>query len=184
MTTIGYAYTTGDKNYLTTQLESLEAYGCDRIVIEGETAGNGSLPHHELNDLMETLTENDKIIVHDLVSLGKSVIQLADFVIALEEKNVNVVIIEKDDRAADLDDASYIFMIKKLAEMEKKIIRERTSRGLEEARRQGRIGGRPKIAEETVERIKFLYHHNKYTLRQIAEECDISLGTAYKYIQN
>ena len=28
-----------------------------------------------------------------------------------------------------------------------------------------------------------IYHKNKYTLRQIAEECNISLGTAYKYTQ-
>lgn len=52
------------------------------------------------------------------------------------------------------------------------------------ARRRGKIGGIPKISKETVERIKILYNDRSYTLREIAEECDVSLGTAYKYVQN
>lgn len=71
----------------------------------------------------------------------------------------------------------------KIAEMEKSVIRERTTKGLKEARLKGRVGGRPRISPETIEKIKSLYNHKRYTLRQIAQECNISLGTAYKYVQ-
>lgn len=183
MSKIGYAYTTEDREYLTKELEGLGIYGCDQIAIETDSEGSATHPHKELDMIMEKLGENDSLIVYELLCLGKSVIQLADFVKELEDKGATLVIIHKEGKLADLDDATYIAFIKKMAEMEKMIIRERTSRGLEEARRHGRVGGRPKISEETVARIRFLYEHNKYTLRQIAEECDISLGTAYKYIQ-
>ncbi len=183
MSIIGYAYTTKDRGYLTKELESLGVFGCDEIAIETDAEQAATHPHKELDSLLEKINEGDKIVVYELVCLGKSVIQLADFISALEEKGAELLVINKDVEEQGIDEKTYISMIKKLANMEKHIIRERTSRGLEEARRHGRIGGRPKISEETVARIKFLYHNNKYTLRQIAEECDISLGTAYKYIQ-
>lgn len=183
MELIGYAYTTEDKGYLSSQLEGLGKYGCDRIVLETDGQQNVAHPHIELEQAVESMTAGDKLIVFELVCLGKSIIQLADFIAILEEKGIELIVLEKDETLKDLNDSVFTKMVTNMAQMEKAIIRERTSRGLEEARRNGRIGGRPRISEETVERIRFLYHNNKYTLRQIAEECNISLGTAYKYTQ-
>lgn len=183
MSKIGYAYATKDREYLTKELEALGKFGCDQIAIETDIEGETTHPHKELDAIMEKISEGDEIIVYELLCIGKSVIQLADFFKELEAKGAKLSILHKEESIANIDDATYIEMIKQMAKMEKAIIRERTSRGLEEARRHGRIGGRPRISEETVARIKFLYHNNKYTLRQISEECGISLGTAYKYIQ-
>lgn len=183
MTIYGYAYTTEDKDYLAEQLENIGTFGCDTVILEPAAQDSGSLPHKELDMLLDKVTAGDQIVIYQLVCLGKSVIQLADLLVELKEKEVALKILKKDPVLAQLDEDVYLYMLEKIAQMEKTIIRERTSRGLEEARRHGRIGGRPKISQETVERIRFLYHNNKYTLRQIAEECNISLGTAYKYIQ-
>ncbi|MBP1043776.1 recombinase family protein [Vagococcus sp. BWB3-3] len=183
MTTIGYAYKSEDQGYLSSQLESLGKYGCDRIVLETDDQAKTTHPHVELEATLETMEAGDQLIIFELVCLGKSVIQLADFIAELDEKGVELIVLEKDEALKGLDNKVFTAMITNMAKMEKAIIRERTSRGLEEARRNGRIGGRPRISEETVERVQFLYHNNKYTLRQIAEECNISLGTAYKYTQ-
>jgi len=94
-----------------------------------------------------------------------------------------LVVIEKDKEFNGLDNDVYLNLVKRIAETEKIIIKERTTKGLEEARKNGRIGGRPKISQEKINQIRFLYNNNRYTLRQIAEECNISLGTAYKYVQ-
>ena len=101
------------------------------------------------------LRRGDELIVYELKSLGKSITQLATFFNLVDE----------------------------LAEMESFIISERTTKGIQNARRSGRVGGRPKISEEKIEEIRYLYHNQSYTLRKIAEECNVSLGTAYKYIQ-
>lgn len=183
MEIIGYAYTSEDKGYLSSQLEGLGKYGCDRIVLETDGQQNVAHPHVELEKAVEEMSSGDQLIVFELVCLGKSIIQLADFIATLVEKGIELIVLEKDEALAGLDNAVFTSMITSLAQMEKAIIRQRTSRGLEEARRNGRIGGRPRISEETIERIQFLYNNNKYTLRQIAEECNISLGTAYKYTQ-
>ena len=183
MSIVGYAYTTADKSYLSSQLEGLGKYGCDRIVLETDIQNSVAHPHTELEAAIEGMTAGDTLVVYELVCFGKSIIQLADFIAQLEEKEIELLVLEKDSTLATLEGNIYTDMIKVMAQMEKTIIRERTSRGLEEARRNGRIGGRPRISEETIKRIQFLYNNNKYTLRQIAEECNISLGTAYKYTQ-
>ncbi|CAM3255414.1 recombinase family protein [Vagococcus sp. PNs007] len=183
MSIIGYAYTTKDKEYLSSQLEALGKYSCDRIVLETDTYSETSHPHVELENALEEMQAGDKLIVFEMLCLGKSIIQLSDFIAELNEKGVQLINLKKPEELAHLDDVTYTAMIEKMAKMEKEIIRERTSRGLEVARKNGRIGGRPRISPETIEKIQSLYNNNKYTLRQIAEECDISLGTAYKYTQ-
>lgn len=183
MSIVGYAYTSADKGYLSSQLEGLGKYGCDRIVLETDAANTASHPHDELEAALETMEAGDTLVIFELVCFGKSIIQLAEFIAELEERGIKLLVLEKEEGLENLDTEMYTEMIKSMAQMEKLIIRQRTSRGLEEARRNGRIGGRPRISDETVERIQFLYNNNKYTLRQIAEECNISLGTAYKYTQ-
>lgn len=183
MSIIGYAYTTADRGYLSAQLEGLGKHGCDRIALETDVQNVVGHPHQELDVVISEMEAGDTLVVYELVCFGKSIIQLADFITELDEKGINLLVLEKDPELEGVEHATYAAMIKSMAKMEKFIIRERTSRGLEEARRNGRIGGRPRISEETIQRIQFLYNNNKYTLRQIAEECNISLGTAYKYTQ-
>ena len=181
MTKYGYAYSaTGDS--LEKQVETLKKYGVENIVVESATESVDNV-HADLDNLVATLVQGDQIVVQRLICIGKSIIQLADFLNMLEEKGASLVVVEKATELSGLTDEAYAQSIKSFAKMEKDIIRERTSRGLEFARKNGRIGGRPKISQETVEKIQFLYNNNKYTLRQIAEECQISLGTAYKYTQ-
>ncbi|QIL46346.1 recombinase family protein [Vagococcus coleopterorum] len=183
MSTIGYAYTTKDKTYLSAQLEALGKNECDRIVLETDSFEQTSHPHVELEAAVAEMTKGDTLVVFELICLGKSIIQLADFISSLNDKGIKLVILSKPAELAHVDSSTYSLMVGKMAKMEKEIIRERTSRGLEVARQNGRIGGRPRISQETIEKIQTLYSDNKYTLRQIAEECDISLGTAYKYTQ-
>lgn len=43
------------------------------------------------------------------------------------------------------------------------------------------LGGRPRISNEKKDKIIFLSHNKKMTIREIAEEVGVSLGIAYKY---
>jgi DNA invertase Pin-like site-specific DNA recombinase len=174
MKTIGYVYASSEESYVKEQIEGLKSVNIETVTVE-----------EELNEGISqaTLNSGDELVVYELRCLGKSIIQLAEFLAELKEKNIQLVVVKKGAAYSDIADGPYVEMILKIAEMEKMIIRERTTKGLQEARRKGRVGGRPKISEETIEQIRFLYNNNRYTLRQIAEECNISLGTAYKYVQ-
>ncbi len=183
MKTIGYVYASSEENYVKEQIEGLKSVNIETVTVEEEMNEGISQNDDVLKEIVATLGSGDELVVYELRCLGKSIIQLAEFLAELKEKNIQLVVVKKGAAYSDIDDAPYVEMILKIAEMEKMIIRERTTKGLQEARRKGRVGGRPKISEETIEQIRFLYNNNRYTLRQIAEECNISLGTAYKYVQ-
>ena len=175
MKTIGYVYASSEENYVKEQIEGLKSVNIESVTVEEEVNEGITQNDDVLKEIVATLNSGDELVVYELRCLGKSIIQLAEFLAELKEKGIQLVVVKKG--------AAYVEMILKIAEMEKMIIRERTTKGLQEARRKGRVGGRPKISEETIEQIRFLYNNNRYTLRQIAEECNISLGTAYKYVQ-
>ena len=183
MKTIGYVYASSEESYVKEQIEGLKSVNIETVTVEEELNEGISQNDDVLKEIVATLNSGDELVVYELRCLGKSIIQLAEFLAELKEKNIQLVVVKKGAAYSDIADGPYVEMILKIADMEKMIIRERTTKGLQEARRKGRVGGRPKISEETIEQIRFLYNNNRYTLRQIAEECNISLGTAYKYVQ-
>ncbi|WP_170167966.1 recombinase family protein [Vagococcus penaei] len=183
MKKIGYINNNGSDIYEKEQLNALTTYNVDNITatLDGEEIVlNDDIV---LSEVIGELETGDELVVYELRSIGKSIIQLADFLEDLKTRGIKLVVLNKGEVYSGIDDTAYLEMILKIAEMEKVIIRERTTKGLQEARKNGRVGGRPKISQETIDQIRFLYNNNRYTLRQIAEECNISLGTAYKYVQ-
>jgi len=170
MKTIGYVYASSEESYVKEQIEGLKSVNIETVTVEEELNEGISQNDDVLKEIVATLNSGDELVVYELRCLGKSIIQLAEFLAELKEKNIQLVVVKKGAAYSDIADGPYVEMILKIAEMEKMIIRERTTKGLQEARR-------------TIEQIRFLYNNNRYTLRQIAEECNISLGTAYKYVQ-
>jgi len=76
-----------------------------------------------------------------------------------------------------------ISLLAVLAQQEKNRISERVQAGLATARKKGRIGGRPRISDDTVEKIIKL-NRDGLSLRKIAQEVGISHRTAWMYINN
>lgn len=181
MKKIGYGFNFKDREQLSEQLEALTAYGCDDIMIEEENDGSNIHPDEKFKKIIGELNANDQLVVYDLLCLGKSIIQLTEVIDALTEKQCQLIILKNRGDRSSCEE--FLTHLVEMGRMEKEIIRMRTARGLKVAREKGRIGGRPRVSPETIQKIEVLYQNNKHTLRQIAEECNVSLGTAYKYTQ-
>src|SRR5271170_7468631 len=71
-----------------------------------------------------------------------------------------------------------------VAKQERVRLSERTIAGLERAKAQGRVGGRPKI-EDNVKTVKALYslRERGMSIRQIAAELSLSTGTVQKLVK-
>lgn len=133
---------------------------------------------------LTNLKKHTELVIYDLKNLGKTLFQLEQFLTYLNEKSIVLTIVNKNSVLYNLSTDFLLPLLLELADGERNVIRERTMNGLTEARRKGRVGGRPKVSAETIERIRYLYHNQSYNLRKIAEECGVSLGTAYKYSQS
>ncbi|MBO0428369.1 recombinase family protein [Vagococcus fluvialis] len=130
------------------------------------------------------LRKDTELFLYDLSSLDKTILQLEEFFNYLKEKNIRLTFMNDASPLSHLSGDIILPILMELVITERKILSKRTVKGIEEARRKGNIGGRPTISEETIERIKYLYQNQFGSMREIAAECGISLGTAYKYVQS
>lgn len=158
----------------------LKNAGCQKIVCEEDINANGTAQYAKLTELIHEMKQGDTLVTTDAVELRKTVIQISALIDELDRNGLEFDIL---NRGAEISMPEYKRLVHSLANMEKDLIRNRTSRGLKRARSEGRVGGRPRVSQETIDRIQFLYNTDKYSLREIADQCGISLGTAYKYVQ-
>lgn len=79
---------------------------------------------------------------------------------------------------------SFSDIMKHLVDFQSDVISEKTKRGLYEAKQKGRVPGRPRKADENVEKAILMYQSKNYTLAEITEETGISKSTLYRYLEN
>jgi len=74
-----------------------------------------------------------------------------------------------------------IALLSTLAKQERIRIGERVKAGLERSRKQGRVGGRPKIDSTVIKKIEILKAEGK-SIVAIAKELNVSRGSIYNYL--
>ncbi|MGX7350396.1 recombinase family protein [Enterococcus canis] len=181
MKQIGYARTTINDNDLASQIATLTAYGCDEIYHESFDSTNQQAVA-DLETVIQRLAAGDTLIVCQLDRLGKSTRQLTELTKLFQERALHLVsLAEAIDTRSEMGNV-YFTLMEGLANMECNLIKERTLVGLNEARKKGKVGGRPKIDGRTVRKIRRLYYDKKETIQFISNKCGVSVGTCYKYI--
>lgn len=131
---------------------------------------------------MTIIAENltNELIVAELSSIPLRLIQLLPGFKLLATHNQWLTFIKKDVNQK-LSDQEYFDEVYQMILFEERVMQIRTKAGIEKARDEGIVIGRPPIADEQAERIQHLYQNEKKTIREIAESCQVSVGTAYKY---
>lgn len=74
-----------------------------------------------------------------------------------------------------------IALLSTLAMQERQRISERVKSGLERSRKNGRIGGRPRLDDSVVAKIKALKSEG-YSIMRISKELKVSRGSVYQYL--
>lgn len=182
MKIIGYARTTITDNDLETQINVLSDYGCDEVYQESFDITNDNHNISELETVLTSLEAGDTLVICRLNRLGRSTRQLTELTQNFKGSGIHLVsLYEEIDTRHPMGDL-YFKLMNGLATMECDLIQERTLVGLNNARKKGKIGGRPKIDARTVQKIRHLYHEKKETIQFISSKCNVSVGTCYKYI--
>ena len=83
---IGYARVSTNDQNLNLQIEALEKAGCEKIY--QEKISGSAKERSELINLMDNLREGDVIIVWKLDRLGRSIKNIIDLVLELNQKKV------------------------------------------------------------------------------------------------
>src|SRR5690606_7617417 len=113
------------------------------IIFEEKISGK-TKERPQLDKMISQLRKGDVVIVWKLDRLGRSLRDLIDIVMSLNERDISFISI-KDSINTETATGRFTFnLFAALAEFEREIISERTKAGLQSARARGRLGGRPR----------------------------------------
>lgn len=184
---IGYARVSTEDQNLDLQLDALERFGCDRIF--QEKVSGVSKNRKEFENMLLHIRSGDTVVVWKLDRLGRSVKQLIDLMEVWLKEGISFHSIS-DGLTINDSAMSRMFytIIAAFAQLERDLISERTKAGLAEARKKGRVGGRPKglsdEARKTAERIYKLHKLDEMSVREIMDVVGVkSTSTFYKYLK-
>lgn len=181
MAKIGYARVSTKDQSLNSQIDVLQESGCERIY--SEKVSGRKYNRTELDRCLDYIRDGDTLVITKLDRLGRTTKQLIELSQYLEDKGVDLEIVDMNINTRDAMGKMFFTMMSAFAELEANLLSERTKKGLASARARGRKGGRPGIREEKKEMIKSLYDSEKYTGEEISKMANVSRTTVYKVIK-
>lgn len=149
---------------------------CDRIVI-------GKKKNHKAKDFLVFVEkyQKEELIIYSVEDLGLQLIQILPALLLLNEQKKILNFIDKGN-LAHLSDETYFYYLTDFIKIEQRILTARSRDVQVMLKEEGRTPGRPPIDNRLVKRIQFMYGRDKKSMREIAEICDLSLGTVHKYV--
>ena len=143
---IGYArISKGDDQSTAMQLRALKNVGCERIFEEAASGGRWDRP--ELHRMIDQLRQEDVVVVWKLDRLTRSLKDLLHLLEKIQLANAGFRSLTENIDTTTPAGRMMMQMIGSFAEFERAMIRERTMAGLDQARSEGRVGGRrPKLS--------------------------------------
>lgn len=123
--------------------------------------------------LSDSLSKQKNIYFYDYESLDLTLSEFKTLYIYLIDKGVNIYFLKEDD--------SYLPWLVKLTYTDAKIRSTRVIDAINNRREEGVILGRPRVESKIQKKIYELYVIQGLSMREVADKCDVSLGTVYKY---
>jgi len=124
-----------------TQVAALKAAGCERTYREKASGGRWDRP--ELHRLLDQIRKDDVLVVWKLDRLSRSLRDVLAIMDRLSEAGAGFRSLTEAIDTTTPAGRMMMQMVGAFAEFERMMLRERTKAGLDSARRDGRIGGRP-----------------------------------------
>ena len=176
---IGYARVSTDAQETHLQMDALKRAKCARVYQEKVSGAKTERP--ELMKLLDNARKGDIVIVWKLDRLARSLRQLIDTTVLLNERGVELHSLTEEINTTTPSGKLTFHLFAALAEFERDILRQRVNAGLKAARSRGRVGGRPKaLSEADLKKARTLLCSGDYTKVQVAEDLEVSRHTLWR----
>jgi DNA invertase Pin-like site-specific DNA recombinase len=138
---IGYARVSTGEQDTAAQSAALKAAGCELIFREKASGGRWDRP--ELHKLLGQMHKSDVLVVWKLDRLSRSLRDVLTIMDRVQEKKAGFRSLTEAIDTTTPAGRMMMQMVGAFAEFERAMLKERTHAGLDAARKEGRIGGRP-----------------------------------------
>lgn len=176
MASYGYIKKTSEMAKIIEQVNTISQYEVANIFIDDETSSV------EFQVLYESLTKGDSLVITSLSVFEQTLRQLEEFFLKLQELNIRLIIVNEGIDTNESCFSHYCRIMLSLVQMEKEVAKQLTFKRMAKARENGIVGGRPSLDQKVIDEIIYLRKQHKKSIRQIANECDVSVGSVYKYV--
>jgi DNA invertase Pin-like site-specific DNA recombinase len=176
---IGYARVSTDAQETHLQMDALTRAKCSRVYEEKASGAKTDRP--ELMKLLDNARKGDVVIVWKLDRLARSLRQLIDTAVLLNERGVELHSLTENINTTTPSGKLTFHIFAALSEFERDILRQRVNAGLKAARKRGRIGGRPRaLGEADLKKARTLLRSGDYSRAQVAEDLGVSRHTLWR----
>lgn len=182
MTTFAYIRTSTAEQNAALQRDAIAAAGIPEKYVYVDEGVSGSLARRpRLDALVDRLDDGDEVVVWKLDRLGRHTRNVLELIDAIKCKGASFRSLTEGISTAGPMGEAMLTIMSAFAQLERDTIIERTRAGLEAARTQGRLGGRPpKVDAQMLARIQKLSASGEYTRAEIAGMMRISRATLYR----
>ena len=178
MALIGYARVSSVGQSLDIQLEKLAH--CDKIFQEKKSGTSNKRPN--LQVCLDYVREGDTLVVTRLDRLARSTLHLCQIAAELQEKRVNLKVIDQNINTSDATGRLLFNMLSAIAQFETELRAERQVDGIQKAKKHGvKFGRRKKL---TVQRVNEMKQRRKQgvLIKTLMKDYDLSKSTVYRYL--
>lgn len=177
---IGYARVSTPEQDLTPQLDALRDAGCERTF--SDHASGAKANRAGLAEALSHARAGDVLVVWKLDRLGRTMKGLIDLSAELAAQAIGLRSLTDGIDTGGTAGKLVFHIMAAMAEMERDLIRERTTAALIVARRGGRVGGRKTVmTPRRVEAARKLLASGM-SAREIAPTIGVSVATLYRHL--
>ena len=179
---IGYACVSTNGQDTAAQITALENAGCELIFNEKASGGRWDRP--ELHRLLGQLRNGDVLVVWKLDRLSRSLKDLLALMEKIDQAGGGFRSLTEVIDTTSTGGRMTMQIVWTFAEFERAMLRERTQRGLEAARKQGRVGGRrPKLKTHQQQEIVHLVNSGQKTAADAARLFNVHPATVSRLLK-
>ena len=174
---VGYARVSSIGQNLQSQIDALEAYGCEKIFQE-KVSGTSTKGRDEFKEMLNFVRENDEVVVTRLDRCSRSVLDMQLIMKDLEEKNVTFSATEQSINTKTPEGKCFLNMLSIFSEFETSLRAERQKDGI--LANKDKFKGRGQTID--IQRIKTLKSEGLGATK-IAREMKIDRTSVYRLLK-
>ena len=179
---IGYARVSTHDQETAAQIAALKTAGCELIFQEKASGGRWDRP--ELHRLLGQLRKGDVLVVWKLDRLSRSLKDVLSLMEKIAQAQAGFRSLTEAIDTTSAGGRMMMQIVASFAEFERAMLRERTRSGLDEARKQGRLGGRRlKLRPDQQEEIVSLVNTGEKTAAAAARLFNVHPATISRLLQ-